>query len=156
MEDKRISSPDEHMVFVYGTLMDDQIVKALLKRVPSSFPAILHNHNRYKIEGRVYPAIIPEHSKIVTGKVYPDITDTELDIFDYYEDSGYDKRTVEVVLIEGLEKLTVHAYVWKNKNELKLHGDWSIDEWKQKYFEDYYRMTIQCIEDYHEMRDKDW
>lgn len=43
MEDKRISSPDEHMVFVYGTLMDDQIVKALLKRVPSSFPAILHN-----------------------------------------------------------------------------------------------------------------
>lgn len=35
-------------------------------------------------------------------KVYSDITDTELDIFDYYEDSGYDKRTVEVVLIVSL------------------------------------------------------
>lgn len=36
-----VSAP--HIVFVYGTLMDDEVVQALLKRVPPSSSAIL-NH----------------------------------------------------------------------------------------------------------------
>lgn len=32
----------KHNVFVYGTLLDNEIVGVLLKRVPPSSPAVLH------------------------------------------------------------------------------------------------------------------
>ncbi|XP_019242306.1 PREDICTED: AIG2-like protein D isoform X2 [Nicotiana attenuata] len=55
-------------VFVYGSLLADDVVHALLKRVPPSNPAILHNYHRFSIKGRVYPAILPVENKKVTGK----------------------------------------------------------------------------------------
>ncbi|XP_049361394.1 AIG2-like protein D isoform X2 [Solanum verrucosum] len=55
-------------VFVYGSLLADDVVRALLKRVPPSSPAILHNFHRFSIKGCVYPAILPVENKKVNGK----------------------------------------------------------------------------------------
>uniref|UniRef100_A0A7N0TWB0 Putative gamma-glutamylcyclotransferase n=1 Tax=Kalanchoe fedtschenkoi TaxID=63787 RepID=A0A7N0TWB0_KALFE len=64
-----VSSHNLQNVFVYGSLLADEIVRALLNRVPQSSPAILHNYHRYSIKGRVYPAILPLENKQVTGRV---------------------------------------------------------------------------------------
>jgi gamma-glutamylcyclotransferase (GGCT)/AIG2-like uncharacterized protein YtfP len=57
-------------IFVYGTLMADEVLKLLLKRVPPSKPATLAGHRRYAIRGQVFPAIVPaEPEASVRGKV---------------------------------------------------------------------------------------
>ena len=58
-----------HSVFVYGTLMAEEVVRVLLGRAPPSSPAILADHRRFSIRGRVYPAILPARGHAVSGKV---------------------------------------------------------------------------------------
>ncbi|KAL7165813.1 hypothetical protein ACSBR2_036643 [Camellia fascicularis] len=57
-----------HQVFVYGSLLSDEVVRVLLKRVPQSSSAILDGFHRFSIKERIYPAIIPVENKKVTGK----------------------------------------------------------------------------------------
>lgn len=58
--------------FVYGTLMADEVLNLLIKRVPTHRPAVLHGYTRYRIKNRVYPAIIPTApTDTVQGKVRP-------------------------------------------------------------------------------------
>ncbi|XP_065025432.1 AIG2-like protein D isoform X2 [Musa acuminata AAA Group] len=57
-----------HNVFVYGTLMADEVVRTILKRVPPASPAVLNDYHRFSIKGRVYPAILPAESKKVKGR----------------------------------------------------------------------------------------
>eukprot|EP00268_Persea_americana_P031206 TRINITY_DN3030_c0_g2_i9.p1 TRINITY_DN3030_c0_g2~~TRINITY_DN3030_c0_g2_i9.p1 ORF type:complete len:142 (+),score=23.21 TRINITY_DN3030_c0_g2_i9:142-567(+) len=94
------NSPLLHSVFVYGSLLADEVVHVLLKRVPDSSPAILNNFHRFSIKGRVYPAILPVENKKVTGRVLLGITDPELGVLDTFEDVEYERKAVEVSLVE--------------------------------------------------------
>jgi gamma-glutamylcyclotransferase (GGCT)/AIG2-like uncharacterized protein YtfP len=69
--------------FVYGTLMADEVVRLLLKRVPASQPATLAGYRRHAIKAQVFPAIVPaEASASVRGKVLLQLTKKELEILD--------------------------------------------------------------------------
>ncbi|URE23415.1 AIG2-like family [Musa troglodytarum] len=119
------AAPPLHSVFVYGTLLADEVVRVLLKRVPPSSPAILHNYHRFSIKGRVYPAILPVDCKKVAGEVLLGITDQELDILDSFEDVEYERRAVEVSLVE----------------------------WKRLHLEDYLVMTTEFMEEMEKPQD---
>lgn len=56
-------------VFVYGTLMADQIAGKLLGRVPASSGATLSNYIRYRVKGVAFPAIVAKAGEAVEGKV---------------------------------------------------------------------------------------
>ncbi|XP_006357027.1 AIG2-like protein [Solanum tuberosum] len=129
-------------VFVYGSLLADDIVRALLKRVPPSNPAILHNFHRFSIKGRVYPAILPVENKRVNGKVLLDITVPELNILDAFEDVEYERTTVDVSLMDRSKTLQVETYVWVNKMDPDLHGEWDFEEWKVLHKGDFLKMTM--------------
>lgn len=45
--------------FVYGTLMAEEVVKVLIKRMPVNKPAVLRGYTRYCVRGQVFPAIVP-------------------------------------------------------------------------------------------------
>lgn len=45
--------------FVYGTLMAEEVLKLLIKRVPAHKPALLPGYARHRVKGQVFPAIIP-------------------------------------------------------------------------------------------------
>ncbi|KAK7825768.1 aig2-like protein d [Quercus suber] len=153
-----------HNVFVYGSLLADDVVKVLLKRVPPSSSAILHSFHRFSIKGRVYPAILPVENKKVTGKVLFGITNPELDILDTFEDVEYERRTVEVSLMaletsfplvpnlpdmkkDSSEKLQAHTYVWSDKNDPNLYGGWDFEEWKRVHMNDFIKMTTGFVEE---------
>ncbi|XP_065019307.1 AIG2-like protein D isoform X2 [Musa acuminata AAA Group] len=119
------AAPCLHSVFVYGTLLADEVVRVLLKRVPPSSPAILHNYHRFSIKGRVYPAILPIDCKNVAGEVLRGITDQELDVLDSFEDVEYERRAVEVSLVE----------------------------WKRLHLEDYLVMTTEFMEELEKPQD---
>ncbi|KAL7165812.1 hypothetical protein ACSBR2_036643 [Camellia fascicularis] len=136
-----------HQVFVYGSLLSDEVVRVLLKRVPQSSSAILDGFHRFSIKERIYPAIIPVENKKVTGKVLLGITLPELDILDTFEDVEYNRCTVEVSLMDGSQKLQAHTYVWANSSDPNLYGDWSFEEWRQAHIKDYMKMTMGFMEE---------
>nr|AFK48439.1 unknown [Lotus japonicus] len=133
---------DNHNVFVYGSLLADEVVRILLKRVPPSTPATLPDYHRFKIKGRVYPAILPvQNNNKVTGRVLLGISGLELDILDEFEDVEYTRSDVEVFLMDNSEKMQVYAYVWSNKDDPDLYGEWEFEEWKQVHMKDFVKMT---------------
>ncbi|CAL1385300.1 unnamed protein product [Linum trigynum] len=137
---------DAHMVFVYGSLMADEVLHVLLNRVPQSSSAILNNHHRCSIKGRVYPAIIPVENKSVEGRVLYEVTQPELEILDKFEAVEYERRTVEVSLpVE--KKVQVNAYVWGNKDDPVLYGEWDFEEWKKSHMGDFVKMTAEFMKE---------
>ncbi|KAL6578604.1 AIG2-like protein D [Orobanche minor] len=134
-------------VFVYGSLLSDDVVRALLCRVPPSLPAALPSYQRFSIKGRVYPAIIPAVDKKVIGKVLLDLTPHELHILDAFEDVEYERTSVDVFLGDGSQKLKAYTYVWENKTDPDLHGEWAFEDWKLLHMKDFLKMTIEFREE---------
>jgi hypothetical protein len=56
-------------VFVYGTLMADEVVKLPIHRVPNSKPATITGHQRKGVKRQAFSAIIKEPSAEVLGMV---------------------------------------------------------------------------------------
>ncbi|KAK4853761.1 hypothetical protein QYF36_014123 [Acer negundo] len=142
-----VGSGNLHSVFVYGSLLADDVVRVLLKRVPESSSAVLNNYHRFSIKDRVYPAILPVLSKTVTGKVLLGITDPELHILDVFEDVEYKRTTVDVSLLDNADKLQAQAYVWADKNDPNLYGDWDFQEWQGVHMKDFLKMTTSFVEE---------
>ncbi|XP_028781309.1 AIG2-like protein D [Neltuma alba] len=143
-----VSIPNQfHNVFVYGSLLADDVVQVLLKRVPPSAPATLPDHHRFSIKGRVYPAILPVEDKKVTGRVLQGISDLELFILDEFEDIEYERSDVHVYLKDNSEKLQAHTYIWSNKSDPNVYGDWDFEDWKRTYMNDFIKMTEEFIKE---------
>ncbi|KAE8802223.1 protein AIG2 [Hordeum vulgare] len=133
-----VAAGGAHSVFVYGSLMADEVVTAILKRVPASSPALLTNYHRFNIKGRIYPAILPVESKMVAGKVIMGISDAELIVLDAFEDFEYVRRRVQISLTMVLLKEslalqdtseTMHAdtYIWSDAEDPDLYGEWDFE-----------------------------
>ncbi|XP_012442419.1 AIG2-like protein D isoform X1 [Gossypium raimondii] len=136
-----------HNVFVYGSLLSDDVVRVLLNRVPPSSAVLLNHFHRFSIKGRVYPAILPVQNRHVSGRVLMGISDPELHILDEFEDVEYQRTRVEVSLLESSDKLQAHAYVWRNTSDPNLYGDWDFEEWKQVHKESFIKMTMGFMEE---------
>uniref|UniRef100_A0A0D9VC44 Putative gamma-glutamylcyclotransferase n=1 Tax=Leersia perrieri TaxID=77586 RepID=A0A0D9VC44_9ORYZ len=148
------ASAASHRVFVYGTLMAEEVVRVLIGRLPSSSPAVLPNHQRFSTKGRVYPAILPVDGKEVSGKVFMGITDSELNVLDIFEDEEYVKRTVEISLTDTSEKLLAYAYIWGNRDDPDLYDEWNFEEWRRVHLEDYVSMTQEFKEELEQLEQK--
>ncbi|XP_078175893.1 AIG2-like (avirulence induced gene) family protein isoform X2 [Carex rostrata] len=135
------SALGSHNVFVYGSLLADEVVHVLLTRAPSSSPALLPNFHRFSVKGRVYPAILPVENKSVSGKVITGITDEELVILDNFEDVEYVRRSVEITLLDTSEKMLAETYVWSDKDDPDLYGEWDFEEWKKLHMTGFLEMT---------------
>jgi gamma-glutamylcyclotransferase (GGCT)/AIG2-like uncharacterized protein YtfP len=133
-------------LFVYGSLQEPEVVYVLLNRVPDHVSAVLSGFHRFRLKGRVYPTILPDGTGKVNGKVLKGITDDELKMLDEFEDVEYDRKTVEVMLTDTSEKLQVETYVWKNKDDPDLYGEWDFEEWRQHDKEDFVTATKKFLE----------
>ncbi|KAI3868382.1 hypothetical protein MKW92_027143, partial [Papaver armeniacum] len=102
---------------------------------------------RFSIEGRIYPAILPVENAQVTGRVLLGITDSELDLLDKVEDVEYERNTVTVSLIDTMKKMQAYTYVWVDKNDPRLDGEWNFEDWKQLHMNDLLKITTAFMEE---------
>ncbi|CAH9053783.1 unnamed protein product [Cuscuta epithymum] len=134
-------------VFVYNSLQEDDVVRVLLNRVPPSSPATLHHYQRFNIKGRVYPAILPAERSKVNGSLLWGITLPELEILDNFKDVEYERRNVDVSLMDSSEVFQAYTYVWDNEADPDLYGEWDFEEWKDLHMEDFIRMTTGFVKE---------
>ncbi|XP_010526283.1 PREDICTED: protein AIG2 A [Tarenaya hassleriana] len=145
-EEKMSSSEAKHNLFVYGGLQEPDVVRLLLNRAPDSVSALLPGFHRFRLKGRVYPAVLPSENGKIPGKVLKGLTDDELKMLDLFEDVEYDRKTVEVVLTDTSEKMQVETYVWGNKDDPDLYGEWDFEEWKRLHMGRFLTATKNFVE----------
>lgn len=66
---------------------------------------------------------------------------------DTYEAEEYDKRTVDVSLLDTSEVIQAYAYVWGNNTDPDLYGDWDFENFKESNLKDYVEMTKRFVKE---------
>lgn len=114
-----------NVLFCYGTLQFDAVLKALLGRIPEQAQASAPGYRAAALEGRVYPGLVLRaFGGSAPGVVLLNLSNEEWRILDAFEDDRYDLR--EVTLSNGQ---LGWAYIWPG-------GDVRADDWDAAEFEE--------------------
>ena len=96
-------------LFVYGTLMDAEIMSHVAGGHFFSRSAKLEGYRRRRVRGEVYPAIVPCPDETVSGRVYFSLSPAALERLDQFEGQQYERCPVTVTCAAG--SLPVQAYI---------------------------------------------
>jgi gamma-glutamylcyclotransferase (GGCT)/AIG2-like uncharacterized protein YtfP len=109
-------------------------------------PAQLHGYHVYRLKGRLHACISPSENGLINGKILTGLTDSQLENLDMIEGSEYVRKTVEVVLTDTSEKKQVETYVWANKDDPNLYGEWDFEEWRRLHMDKFIEASTKFIE----------
>ncbi len=133
-------------IFVYGTLMNTKIQKAITGKKFKMKDAILPWYKRYWIirwnKKLAYPAISISGEDKVKGKLLTRVSIKNQDLLDLYEWYEYIPKTVQVIYKDKI--ILAKAYIWiQNINDLQWN--WSLEEFERKYLDKYINEKIPKI-----------
>ncbi|MEU0427144.1 gamma-glutamylcyclotransferase family protein [Streptomyces canus] len=124
-------SQGPNVLFCYGTLRFDEVLKALLGRIPEQVPASTPGYRAAALQGRVYPGLVVcAFGGSAPGLVLTDLSNDEWRILDAFEHERYELR--EVALSTGETGLT---YVWPGGDV--QDEDWDATEFEQRHLAKY-------------------
>lgn len=109
------ATPD---LFVYGTLIVDKVVSALLDRVPAHEETLALGWRVAQLPGKPYPGLVRDEHTDARGRVYLDLSREEWVTLDAFEDPRY--ALAELQVETGRLAL---AYVWPDD---RLSAAWSV------------------------------
>uniref|UniRef100_A0A1J3EGS2 Putative gamma-glutamylcyclotransferase n=1 Tax=Noccaea caerulescens TaxID=107243 RepID=A0A1J3EGS2_NOCCA len=118
----------------------------MLDRIPEIISVTLPGFKRFRLKGRLYPCIVPSEKGEVHGKVLMGLTDEELGNLDACEGTEYERVTVEVLSKDNSEKMIVQTYIWINKDDPNMYGEWDFEEWKQLHMPKFKKTLKEIIE----------
>ncbi len=117
-------------LFVYGTLVLDEVVSTLIDRIPRYQDATAPGWRVVRLPQRVYPGLVPGHGE-ANGKVFTDLTDTEWATLDAFEDPAY---TLSTVRVQPPTETDTLAYIWPGEH---VDQPWSTADFSQDELADY-------------------
>lgn len=94
-------------LFVYDTLALDDVIRALIDRVPAYQDTSAPGWRAARLPELPYPGLAADETADAPGRVYTDLTDAEWIVLDAFEDPTYTMTPVAVR--HGRRAL---AYVW--------------------------------------------
>ncbi|MEV7885128.1 gamma-glutamylcyclotransferase family protein [Streptomyces sp. NPDC002817] len=119
------------MLFCYGTLQFDAVLKALLGRIPEQVPAAAPGYRAAALVDRVYPGLVVSAiGGSASGVVLTDLRNAEWRILDAFEDEKYDLR--EVTLSTGAKGW---AYIWPGHDVCS--EDWDSGAFEARHLSAY-------------------
>lgn len=107
-------------LFVYGTLVIDDVIRTLIDRVPTHETVAARGWRVARLPERPYPGLVPGDGE-APGRLYTELTPAEWTTLDAFEDPVYSLTSIEV--LPGPRQAL--AYVWP---EAPLVGTWSITD----------------------------
>ncbi|NGN68840.1 gamma-glutamylcyclotransferase [Streptomyces sp. A7024] len=117
-------------LFAYGTLQFDEVLRALLGRVPYHEPVDAPGWRAAALERRLYPGLVAAPGVVATGVLLSGLSGREWGILDAYEDDQYELR--EIALAQGGRCLT---YVWEGGDV--RDEDWDAELFRARYLSEY-------------------
>ena len=114
-------------LFVYGTLMDPEIMALVAGEAGNGQTARLSGYVRRRVSGECYPAIVPQAGAVVDGLLYAGLSPKILERLDRFEGENYFRRTVLVELAEE-KRVMAQTYVFVDKCRDRLSDEnWSLE-----------------------------
>jgi hypothetical protein len=112
--------------FTYGSLMCEDIMRAVSGHAAVHEAAELAGYSRHPVTGEHYPGIRPQAAGRVVGVLYRDLPAAAFDRLDAFEGSQYQRRTACVALRDGTE-IVAETYVFRPEFARLLGaGDWDF------------------------------
>lgn len=119
--------------FFYGTLMDPEIVRAVIGRPLSGLSprvARLEGYKRVYVAAATYPALIADSDTSLEGIVVSRISPIEISRITRYEGADYQARLTTVQTLDGQ---SVEAQVFFPKAAIRTtNRPWVLDEWRRR------------------------
>ena len=123
-------------LFVYGSLLSDEVVELVIGRVASSESAVLQDHACYYVSGATFPGIIQEPGKATSGRLLLELSESEIQALDQYEDLFYQRLGVRVRTSTG--ERAAMAYVVPDEQCRVLSSQpWTWEEFQRDHLWDY-------------------
>lgn len=123
-------------LFVYGTLIFDEILSKLLGKNHASIPGLLENYKIKKFNNAEFPGIVKDATSNVLGKIILDINDHDTSILDTYEGVMYKRIILKVKTISN--EYGCQVYVVDDYYKRKLSEEaWCPLEFRNKYLNNY-------------------
>jgi gamma-glutamylcyclotransferase (GGCT)/AIG2-like uncharacterized protein YtfP len=114
-------------LFVYGSLMCEDIMFAVTGTLLRSSLAVLPGYRRFSVKNELYPAVIPSDGHQVEGLVYHGLSAEDLIRLDRFEEGMYDRRPVRVRVKDGA-RIQAFCYVCRPEFRQELTDqDWDFD-----------------------------
>ena len=118
-------------VFVYGTLRDADLRRAVAGTSGDVVSAVLRGHAVLPVDGDVVPLIRAAADRDAPGLLWRGLTADQMDRLSLFEGAyGYDLVTVTVALPDGAQ---IEALMWRPPATLAAGaGEWSFDAWRDR------------------------
>ena len=142
--------PEHPPIFCYGSLMCNEVLQALLKRVPRKTVASVSGFTRYAIKDDTYPAMVRDAASAgsTEGFLLSGLTAEEITILDKFEDTEYERAMVDVNTgNEGGNNTTALAYVWPFGSERLSPDLWDPEAFRTAHLTEFVAMCEQWVAD---------
>lgn len=118
--------------FVYGTLLDEDILRAVLNRTVCDTQmqyGTIAGYQKFTYPGDTFPILIPSPAHSVEGALLFDLSEQDLLRIDFYEGDEYGYAKVEAQLNDG----TVINALYNKAADEEIKSDvlWTLDYWQQ-------------------------
>ena len=116
-------------LFVYGTLLDDDVRRAVLGAVAQRsllVPARLAGWRRVYLRGRHYPVIVPHKDSVVAGALLLDLAASSVSRLSRFEGPEYRLAGLTVVADDG--SVAAKGFIGSGKTP-HTEVPWELDEW---------------------------
>jgi gamma-glutamylcyclotransferase (GGCT)/AIG2-like uncharacterized protein YtfP len=130
-------------IFVYGTLLNDEVLENILGHIPTKCSAQLHGYKRVKVLGEKYPAILPDENSKVDGVILIELSATDLKYLDEYEGMHYERQSVlvsAVTSVSGDLNQPCTTYVFRPEYYNLLASEaWSNESFRENHLQRFLR-----------------
>ncbi|MGD8526667.1 MAG: gamma-glutamylcyclotransferase [Thioalkalispiraceae bacterium] len=117
-------------LFVYGSLMFDEVWSRLVTRQYQRRPATLRGYKRLKIKHQVYPGIVKSPGNQVNGMLVLNLCQADIRRLDKFEGRYYRRKT-QTVSVNAHKHYRAQVYVIKPRYRKLLSTDnWQADEFR--------------------------
>jgi gamma-glutamylcyclotransferase (GGCT)/AIG2-like uncharacterized protein YtfP len=114
-------------LFVYGTLLFADVLRALIGRVPDGTPAAAPGWRAAALPGHPYPGLVRAEGAVVAGRLLTGLRPAEWRVIDAFENGGYD--LTGLTLTDGRH---CWAYTWAH-DVAPRPDDWSAEEFAARH-----------------------
>ena len=97
-------------LFVYGSLMYDEVLNRLVGTQYQKMEAILPGYQCLQVAGEVYPALLKRSSKSTKGHVLLEVSQRDLNVLDRFEGKYYIRSSKNILVGSVLLKADVYLF----------------------------------------------
>ena len=126
-------------LFVYGTLMFEEVWCHLFKGRFVKKAAVLNGYQRLKVTGQYYPGIKKANGSQVNGILIIDLNRHQLRLLDTFEGHYYKRQSV-FVSTNTHEQYPCDTYLFKPQyTHLLSKSQWNAEEFRTRFLQSFLR-----------------